>query len=74
MSDSIAFPNLGIYLPHVIKSFSVFGYEIAVYGITMALGILAGMYMAVYVAKNNGYKPTNDNSCSTGDTGRREEY
>jgi phosphatidylglycerol:prolipoprotein diacylglycerol transferase len=41
MSDSIAFPNLGIYLPHVIKSFTVFGYEIAVYGITMALGILA---------------------------------
>ena len=54
MSDSIAFPNLGIYLPHVIKSFSVFGYEIAVYGITMALGILAGMYMAVYVAKKTG--------------------
>ena len=51
MSDSIAFPNLGIYLPHVIKSFTVFGYEIAVYGITMALGILAGMYMAVYVAR-----------------------
>ena len=54
MSDSIAFPNLGIYLPHVIKSFTVFGYEIAVYGITMALGILAGMYMAVYVAKKTG--------------------
>ena len=44
---SIDFPNLGIHLPYVIKSFSVFGYEIALYGITMALGILAGLYVAM---------------------------
>ena len=51
---SIDFPNLGIHLPYVIKSFSVFGYEIALYGITMALGILAGLYVAMWMAKKTG--------------------
>ena len=54
---SIDFPNLGIHLPHVIKSFSVFGYEIALYGITMALGILAGLYVATWMAKKTGQNP-----------------
>ena len=51
---SIDFPNLGIHLPYVIKSFSVFGYEIALYVITMALGILAGLYVAMWMAKKTG--------------------
>ena len=54
---SIDFPNLGIHLPYVIKSFSVFGYEIALYGITMALGILAGLYVATWMAKKTGQNP-----------------
>ena len=54
---SIDFPNLGIHLPYVIKSFSVFGYEIALYGITMALGILAGLYVAMWMAKKTGQEP-----------------
>ena len=54
---SIDFPNLGIHLPYVIKSFSVFGYEIALYGITMALGILAGLYVAMWMAKKTGQNP-----------------
>ena len=54
---SIDFPNLGIHLPYVIRSFSVFGYEIALYGITMALGILAGLYVAMWVAKKTGQDP-----------------
>lgn len=54
---SIDFPNLGIHLPYVIKSFSVFGYEIALYGITMALGILGGLYMAMWVAKKTRQNP-----------------
>ncbi len=41
-------------MPHVIKSFTVFGYEIAVYGIAIALGILAGLCMASWVAKKTG--------------------
>ena len=54
---SIDFPHLGIHLPHVIRSFSVFGYEVAIYGITMALGILAGLYVAVWTAKKTGQDP-----------------
>ena len=54
---SIDFPNLGIHLPYVIKSISVFGYEIALYGITMALGILAGLYFAMWMAKKTGQNP-----------------
>ena len=54
---SIDFPNLGIHLPHVIKSINVFGFEIAIYGITMALGILAGLYVATWMAKKTGQNP-----------------
>ena len=54
---SIDFPNLGIHLPYVIKSFSVFGFEIAIYGIAMALGILAGLYVATWMAKKTGQNP-----------------
>ena len=54
---SIDFPHLGIHLPHVIRSFSIFGYEIALYGITMALGILAGLFMATWTAKKTGQDP-----------------
>ena len=50
----IDFPNLGIHIPYVIRSFSIFGYPIAIYGITMALGILAGLYLAMWVAKKTG--------------------
>ena len=54
---SIDFPNLGIHLPYVIRSFRVFGYEIALYGITMALGILAGLFVAVWTAKKTKQDP-----------------
>ena len=50
MDMQINFPNLGIYLEHVGKSFDVFGFEIAFYGITMATGILTGYLIA---AKKN---------------------
>jgi len=53
---SIAFPNLGIELPCVIKSFTVFGYEIAMYGITMALGILLGLQLASFIARKTGQR------------------
>ncbi len=54
---SIAFPNIGIYLSYVPKSFTVFGYEIALYGITMALGILGGLFVALRIAKKTGQNP-----------------
>ncbi|MCM1268932.1 MAG: prolipoprotein diacylglyceryl transferase [Bacteroidales bacterium] len=53
----IAFPNLGIYLKNVPKSFSVFGFPIALYGVIIALGVLAGVLLAAHVAKREGLDP-----------------
>lgn len=47
----IAFPHLGIYLRNVPKSFSVFGFPIALYGVIIAVGVLAGVLLAAKVAK-----------------------
>lgn len=47
----IAFPNLGIYLRNVPKSFTVFGFQIALYGVIIAIGVLAGVLLAAHVAK-----------------------
>ena len=47
----IAFPNLGIYLQNVPKSFSVFGFSIAFYGVIIATGVLGGVLLAAHVAK-----------------------
>lgn len=44
--NSISFPNLHITFPFVPKTISVFGFEIAIYGIIMASGmILAGIFV-----------------------------
>lgn len=56
-AGDIAFPNLGIYLQNVPKSFSVFGFEIAFYGLLIGTGVLAGILMAVYMAKRSGQNP-----------------
>ena len=53
----IRFPNLWIVLQHVGRSFSVFGFEIAFYGIAVALGMAAGVLMAMHVAKMTGRDP-----------------
>lgn len=53
----IAFPNLGIYLRNVPKSFSIFGFRIALYGVIIALGVLAGVLMAAEVAKREKVDP-----------------
>ena len=42
----IAFPNLGIYLKDVPKTISVFGFQIAFYGMIIAIGVLLGFTMA----------------------------
>lgn len=47
----IAFPHLGIYLENVPKSFSIFGFQIALYGVIIGTGVLCGVLMAAYVAK-----------------------
>lgn len=53
----IAFPHMGIYLRNVPKSFSVFGFEIALYGVIIGLGVLAGILMAARWAKVTGQDP-----------------
>lgn len=53
----IAFPNLGIYLKNVPKSFDVFGFEIALYGVIIGLGVIAGILMAAKVAEKTGQDP-----------------
>lgn len=56
-SMDIAFPNMGIYLKNVPKSFSVFGFPIAFYGVIIAVGVLAGVLLAAHVAKMEGLDP-----------------
>ncbi len=50
----IAFPHLGIYLEHFPKSFTVFGFTIALYGVIIALGVLLGFTLANHVANKQG--------------------
>ncbi len=47
----ISFPHLGIYLNNVPKSFSIFGFQIALYGMIIGIGVLCGVLMASYIAK-----------------------
>lgn len=53
----IAFPNLGIYLENVPKSFSVFGFSIAFYGLIIGIGVIAGILLATHDAKVTGQNP-----------------
>lgn len=57
MTTSIAFPNIGIYLENVGKSITVFGFEIAFYGIIIGLGVMAGIAAAALEAKRTGQNP-----------------
>ena len=56
-AGDIAFPNLGIYLKDVPKGFSIFGFDIAYYGVIIGIGVIAGILMAVWVAKRTGQDP-----------------
>lgn len=54
MNTSINFPNLGIYLEHVGKSISIFGFEITYYGIVIAIGMMLAILMISAEAKRTG--------------------
>ena len=56
-STDIAFPNLGIYLGNVPKNFSVFGFNIAFYGLIIGIGVMAGILLAARGAKKTGQNP-----------------
>ena len=51
---SIRFPHLGIVIEHLDKSISIFGFNIAYYGIIIGIGMLCGIAMAVHEAKRTG--------------------
>lgn len=53
----ISFPHLGIYLNNVPKSFSIFGFQIALYGVIIGIGVLCGVLMAAYIAKKENLDP-----------------
>ena len=53
----IAFPHLNIYLTNVPRSFSVFGFEIMLYGVIIAAGILLGLCVAAADQKRHGLDP-----------------
>ena len=54
---SIRFPHLGIVIEHLDKSISIFGFNIAYYGIIIGIGMLCGIAMAVHEAKRTGQNP-----------------
>ena len=51
---SISFPNIGIDFYNLPNKFSIFGLEIAFYGLIIGLGMLAGMMIGFREAKISG--------------------
>lgn len=56
-ATDIAFPHLGIYLENIPKKFSVFGFDIAFYGLIIGIGVLLGICLAVHDAKKTRQNP-----------------
>ena len=57
MDMEINFPNLGVYLDHVGKSISIFGFSIAYYGIVIVTGMMIAIWIAQREAKRTGQNP-----------------
>lgn len=53
MEMSIRFPNLGLEFDYVPKSFQIFGFEITIYGILIAVGMILGISFVVLEAKRS---------------------
>ncbi len=51
---NIDFPNLGIHLKNVPDGFTLFGVEIKLYGVVIAIGFLAAFWVASHEAKRTG--------------------
>ena len=56
-AKDIAFPQLGIYLENVPKSFTIFGFTIALYGVVIGIGMLLGILLAAHIAKKENMNP-----------------
>lgn len=57
MNMNINFPNLHIYLEHVGKTISIGSFDIAYYGLTLALAMMMGLLVALREAKRSGQNP-----------------
>lgn len=55
--NDIAFPNLGLYLKNIPQGFTVFGFFISLYGVIIAIGVMAGITIAAHLAKKTGQDP-----------------
>lgn len=56
-NSDIHFPNMGITWNNVPHGFSIFGFEIALYGLVIAIGMVLGVLMAEWQAKRTGQNP-----------------
>ncbi|MCT4596316.1 MAG: prolipoprotein diacylglyceryl transferase [Vallitalea sp.] len=55
VAPDIIFPNLGIEISNINPvAFSIFGLEVYWYGLIIGFGILAGLFIAMNLAKRNG--------------------
>lgn len=52
--STILFPNLNLVLPHVGKTISIGGFEIAYYGIVIAIGMALGIMLILRIAGKSG--------------------
>lgn len=57
MNQQINFPNLNLYFEHVGQSIKIGSFSIAFYGIIIAIGMLAGLFIACWQAKRTGQSP-----------------
>ena len=57
MDMQIYFPHLGIRLEHVGKTFSIFGFPIAYYGVVIVCGMLLALALVMHEAKRSGQDP-----------------
>ena len=54
---TIRFPNLNIVLEHVGSEINIGGFSIKFYGIIIAIGFIAGLFVAMREAKRTGQNP-----------------
>lgn len=57
MDFNINFPHLHIYLPHVIKNFSIGKFSVAMYGVCIAIGVICGLLLVRHRARQTGQNP-----------------
>ena len=54
MVYDLKFVNLGLTVPHMVSSISVFGFRIAFYGIIIGIAMILGTWLAAQDAKHRG--------------------